>query len=71
LRDLLGARLDMPTRDKARDMIRSTDAVLESVVVARKYADGALGALGALGDGPCVRSLAGLGHRLVDTLELS
>ncbi|MDQ1428623.1 MAG: hypothetical protein QOK39_2099 [Acidimicrobiaceae bacterium] len=71
LRDLLGTHLDMPTRDKARDMIRSTDAVVESVVVARKYADEALGALGALGDGPCVRSLAGLGHRLVDTLELS
>lgn len=71
LRDLLGARLDTPARDKARDMVRSTDAVLASVVVARHYADEAAAALSALGDGPCVRSLAGLGHRLVDALELS
>jgi hypothetical protein len=41
------------------------------VVVARRYADQAAQSLGPLGDGPCVRSLAGLGHRLVDTLELA
>jgi heptaprenyl diphosphate synthase len=71
LRDLLGSHLDTPTRDKARDMIRSTDAVAESVIVARHYADQAAASLEALGDGPCARSLAGLGHRLIDTLELS
>ncbi len=47
LRDLLGARLDTPARDKARDMIRATDAVLESVEVARGYADDAAEALSA------------------------
>ncbi|MDQ1392720.1 MAG: hypothetical protein QOF30_1697 [Acidimicrobiaceae bacterium] len=71
LRDLLGARLDTPARDKARDMIRETDALVASVEVARRYADQASESLGALGDTPCVRSLAGLGHRLVDTLELA
>jgi heptaprenyl diphosphate synthase len=71
LRDLLGTHLDMPTRDKARDMIRATDAVFESMLVARRYAEEAEAALAVLGDGPCARSLAGLGHRLVDTLELS
>lgn len=71
LRELLGTRLDTPARDKVRDMIRATDGVAESVVVARRYADEAAEALGPLGDGPCVRSLAGLGHRLVDTLELA
>lgn len=71
LRDLLGARLDTPARDKARDMIRATDAVLESVVVARGYADQAGEALSSLGDSPVVRSLAGLGHRMIDALELA
>jgi heptaprenyl diphosphate synthase len=71
LRDLLGARLDTPARDKARDMIRSTDAVLESVTVARRFADQAAASLGPLGDAPCVPALAELGHRLIDTLELA
>jgi hypothetical protein len=39
--------------------------------VARRFADQASEALETLGDEPCVRSLAGLGHRLVDTLELA
>lgn len=71
LRDLLGARLDTPARDKARDMIRATDAVLESAEVARGYADEAAEALSPLGDSPCVRAMAGLGHRMIDTLELA
>jgi heptaprenyl diphosphate synthase len=71
LRDLLGARLDLPARDKARDMIRATDAVVASVVVARRYADDAAEALAILGDAPRVQFLAGLGHRLIDSLELA
>jgi heptaprenyl diphosphate synthase len=71
LRDLLGARLDTPARDKARDMIRATDALRESVVEARRYADQAAEALEPMGDTPRVLSLAGLGHRLIDTLELA
>jgi heptaprenyl diphosphate synthase len=71
LRDLLGTRLDTPARDKARDMIRATDALAESAEAARRYADQAAEALAPLGDSPCVRNLAGLGHRLVDALELA
>jgi len=69
LRALLGSRLDIPTRDKARDMIRGTDALLAAAVEARRHADEAALALAPLGDGPLARSLAGLGHRLVDTLD--
>jgi heptaprenyl diphosphate synthase len=71
LRDLLGARLDTPARDKARDMIRATDAVAESVVVARRFADEASDALTVMGDGESVRALAVMGHNLLDTLELA
>jgi heptaprenyl diphosphate synthase len=71
LRDLLGARLDTPARDKARDMIRETDALVESVGVARGFADQAAQALAPLGDSPSVEALAELGHRLLDTLELA
>ena len=71
LRDLLGRRLDPPTRDKVRDMVRATDALLEASLVARRFADSAQAALEPLGDTPCVRSLAGLGHRLLDSLELA
>ena len=74
LRALLGARLDTPTRDKARDLIVSTDAVLSSVVAARQYADAAGAALAELGgrraESEVARSLADLGHRLLDSLEV-
>lgn len=69
LRALLGRRLDTPDRDKARDMIRGTDAVLASVVEARRYADQAAEAMAVFPDSPLVRSLASLGHRLVDALD--
>lgn len=71
LRDLLGRRLDPPSRDKVRDMIRATDGILEAALVARRFADEAEAALEGFGDSPCVRSLAGLGHRLLDSLELA
>jgi heptaprenyl diphosphate synthase len=71
LRDLLGARLDTPARDKARDMIRATDAVADAIVVARRYADDAAAALTSMCDSESVRSLALMGHRLLDTLELA
>jgi heptaprenyl diphosphate synthase len=75
LRALLGRHLDAPARDKARDIIISTDAVEASIVEARSYADRAGQALdGADLGGPTppelVRSLADLGHRLLDGLNL-
>lgn len=74
LRSLLGAPLDGPTRDKARDLIQSADAVLASVAVARRYADDAAAALAPLESTraahPIVGCLATLGHHLLDTLDL-
>jgi heptaprenyl diphosphate synthase len=75
LRALLGRHLDGPARDKARDIIISTDAVEASIVEARSYADRAGRALeGADLGGPTppelVRSLGDLGHRLLDGLNL-
>ncbi|HEY2303449.1 MAG TPA: polyprenyl synthetase family protein [Acidimicrobiales bacterium] len=74
LRALLGAHLDAPTRDKARDIIMSTDAVFDSLVEARRHADVASDALNGLADsgGPpdVVRSLANLGHHVLDTIDL-
>jgi heptaprenyl diphosphate synthase len=75
LRALLGSPLDGPTRDKAREMIMSTDAVVASVVEARRFADMAAAALQPLttgGQAPIelVGSLAEFGHRLLDSLDL-
>jgi heptaprenyl diphosphate synthase len=70
LRALLGSPLDNPTRDKARDLVRATDAVVASVVAARRYADQAADALTPLGDSATVHALANLGHRMLDELEV-
>jgi heptaprenyl diphosphate synthase len=75
LRSLLGHPLDPPTRDKARDLILDTDAVVSSTVEGRRWADQAVAALEPLraGGAPGDRldGLAGLGHRLLDNLDLS
>jgi heptaprenyl diphosphate synthase len=71
LRALLGGPLDDPTRDKARDLILGTDAVAESLVTARAWADRADEALRPLegrGREAAVAQLDGLGHRLLDDL---
>jgi heptaprenyl diphosphate synthase len=74
LRALLGGRLDVPARDKARAIIMSTDAVLASLVEARRYADHAAGALEMLVDGTdqreLIRSMGQLGHSLLDTVDV-
>jgi heptaprenyl diphosphate synthase len=69
LRALLGTPLDNPTRDKARDLVRSTDGVVGSVVAARRFADRAAEALALFGDVPGVQALAQLGHRMLDQLD--
>ena len=71
LHSLLGTRLDTPTRDKARDIVRSTDALLASVVEARRFADQAEATLFGRPNEPVVDSLRGLGHRLLDQLDVS
>jgi heptaprenyl diphosphate synthase len=72
LRNLLGGPIDEPTRDKARDIITSTDAVEAALRVATGYADEAAAALRPLeadGAAPVMGSLAALGHRLLGTLQ--
>ncbi len=72
LRALLGRPLDGPTRDKARDIITSTDAVEASVAVARRYACQAADALAPLRAAgvahPVIGSLARLGDSLLQAL---
>jgi heptaprenyl diphosphate synthase len=74
LRALLGGELDDPTRDKARDLIVSTDAVLAATVEGRRWADRAVASLEPLrvGGAPAemVGGLSGLGHHLLDQLDV-
>jgi heptaprenyl diphosphate synthase len=74
LRALLGCRLDTPARDKARDIIMSTNAVVASLVEARRYADQAAESLAPLRDRSAptelVQSMGQLGHSLLDTVDL-
>ncbi|HMC39545.1 MAG TPA: hypothetical protein VKI19_07775, partial [Acidimicrobiales bacterium] len=71
---LLGAPLDPPARDKARDLVLSTSAVASSVATGREWADRAASALEPLRrHGGCnahVEVLAAVGHRLLDELEV-
>ena len=66
LRDLLGKPLDAPERDKAREIVKSTDAIAAARRVARRYADQAAEAASAFPAGPVTSSLAELGHRLLE-----
>lgn len=68
LRGLLGAPLDTPERDKARDIVRGSGAVEEAVQVGREWATRAEAALVPLSATPLAASLATLGHRLLDDL---
>ncbi|HET9731699.1 MAG TPA: polyprenyl synthetase family protein [Acidimicrobiales bacterium] len=69
---LLGAPLDAPARDKARDLVLSTPAVDSSIATGREWATRAADALEPLrgaGDGAgYIDVLAGVGHRLLDEL---
>ena len=66
LRDLLGRPLDAPERDKARDIVRSTNAIPAARRAAEGYADQAAEAAAALPAGPVTDSVAALGHRLLE-----
>ncbi|MEO6121522.1 MAG: polyprenyl synthetase family protein [Acidimicrobiales bacterium] len=69
LRSLLGGPLEPPERDKARDIIRASPAIVASVAVARDYADRAAASLD-LADlsGPVSGSLRRLAHRLLEDI---
>ena len=69
LHPLLGRPLDVPERDKARQMVRSSQGVNEALTVARRYADEASGALAIFGgEVASPAGLAGAAHRLLDSL---
>jgi heptaprenyl diphosphate synthase len=70
LKALLGAPLDPPARDKARDLVLSTTAIKSSIGVGRTWADKAIAALAPL-SGEHVEMLGCVGHRLLDELEAS
>jgi heptaprenyl diphosphate synthase len=74
LRALLGGELDDPARDKARNLIVSTDAVRAASTEGRRWAARAEAALEPLraGGAPSetLTSLGELGHRLLDDLEI-
>ena len=67
---LLGRPLQPEERDKARTMVRSTDALESSLATAREYADQAGAAIRGVGQGPVVDAMAQLGHRILDDLPL-
>jgi heptaprenyl diphosphate synthase len=79
LRALLGAPLDPPTRNKARELVLSTPAIVASVAVAQEWADRADAALdplreAAAQDGLCLERidvLSQIGHRLIDRVALA
>jgi heptaprenyl diphosphate synthase len=74
LRAVLGGPLDPPARDKARDLVLSTVAVTASIAEARLWADRANAALDVLRQSGShaehLDILGGIGHRLIDELEL-
>lgn len=77
LRSLLGSPLDPPARNKARDLVLSSPAIVSSIAVARQWAGRADAALDPLRnsdhDGRAVRVdiLGGIGHRLLDELDVA
>lgn len=71
LRSLLGEPLDEAARDKARDLILTTDGVAEATTEARRWASVAEDAITPLrqcGPSDMIDALSLLGHRLVDDL---
>ena len=65
LRALLGKPLDTPERDKARDIVRSTDAIATARAAAGRYADQAADAARSFPPGPVAAAMADLGHNLL------
>ena len=78
LRAILGVQLDAPARDKARDLVISSGAMNAAVSQARQWATRADEALDPLRDAAGsepwrleqLATLGGVGHRLLDQLEL-
>ena len=69
LRDLLGGPLDAPERDKARDIVRSSNGIATARCTASAYADRATEAAAAFPKGPVAAAMATLPHDLLADLS--
>jgi len=65
LRSLLGGPIDGAELDKARDLVRASEGVAQSVEVARGYVDDAVASLQPYGDAPAAVALRGAAQHLV------
>ena len=70
LRELLGRPVNTPERDKARAIVRATDAIPDALAVAERYADGAAEAMEALPPCPVTTAMSELGHRLLEDVPV-
>ncbi len=72
---LLGSPLDAPSRDKAKDLVLSTDAISSSIATGREWAERADAALAPLRQAsPAathIEVLGSVGYRLLDELTVS
>ena len=69
LRSLLGTPIQGEQWERARTLIRESEAIDESVVVARQYVTQAEGLLAPLADRPAAAALQGAAHHLLDSLD--
>ncbi|MEY2396856.1 MAG: hypothetical protein QOJ00_30 [Actinomycetota bacterium] len=68
LRPLLGGPLDRDTRDRAREMVRSSDGVEYTISMAQNFIARGTDALDALPSNPTRDGLARLGDQLIESL---
>ncbi len=71
LRTLLGQPLEPEAVEVARALVARSSGIAASAAVARRYAEEAVDATRALGEGPVPKALAELGLGLLDDLERS
>jgi heptaprenyl diphosphate synthase len=69
LRDLLGEPVDGERWDRARELVRSGEAVDEAIAVAQGYADEACSLLEPLAQHPCAAALQGASQHLLTSLD--
>lgn len=69
LRDILGAPIEGEVWERARSLVRSSDAVDESIAVARDFVADANELLAPFGDRPAAMALQGAARHLLDSLH--
>jgi heptaprenyl diphosphate synthase len=68
LRELLGTPLAGAAWDRARELVRSGDAVDQAVASARTYVDWAISELEPMGHRPAAQALEGAAHHLLNSI---